>query len=155
MLHTMIGIILLWNNPTWDNHMPGLQSGTSKEKRSILVVEDNESNRSLFIHMLEHLGWKVSSVRNGKDALDVLSVSVFDAVLMDIQMPEVDGFDVILSIRNQKGFELNRSIPILAATAYSSKECESRCYAVGANHILAKPVKLSDLSRALEGIVGS
>jgi CheY-like chemotaxis protein len=133
--------------------MSDIMCSIPEAKKTILVVEDNDTNRRLFIFMLEHLGWTVSSARNGREALDMLSLSVFDVVLMDLQMPEIDGFEAIRRIRTQPSLAQNQSIPILAATAYSSNEHEKRCYEVGANGFLSKPVKLNDLAHALEGIV--
>ncbi len=103
-----------------------------------LVAEDNPTNQLLFTQMLDHLGaaWKLAP--DGAEALRLLSGGGFDFALVDIDMPELSGTEVIARTRALKGD--TRLIPMLAVTAYVLQEHRERIYAAGADGILAKPV---------------
>lgn len=119
------------------------------QKISTLIVEDNETNQRLLVLMLEHLGCTVKAVGNGKEALAVLSESNFDLVFLDVQMPEMDGFEAARRIRDTSSSVLNHQVPLLAITAHVSLDYQQRCYESGMNDFIAKPIRMNDLTKAV------
>ncbi len=119
----------------------------------VLLVEDNPVNQMVAQAMLGQLRHEVEVARNGQEALDALGRSKYDVILMDCQMPVMDGFEATRAIRALDG-DVNR-IPIVAMTANAMKEDRQRCLDAGMNDYLAKPVSVRDLAsvigRALEG----
>ncbi|MFN5621168.1 MAG: response regulator [Flavobacteriales bacterium] len=103
----------------------------------ILLVEDNEMNLELAIELLEDVGIELTIARNGLEAIDALSHSAFDAVLMDIQMPEMDGLTATMRIRQQEQF---KNLPILAMTAHAMKGEAEKSIAAGMNEHITKPI---------------
>jgi signal transduction histidine kinase/ActR/RegA family two-component response regulator len=117
--------------------------------RRLLLVEDNPINQRVAQHMLTRLGHDVEIAQNGREALDRLAVEPFDLVLMDCQMPEMDGLEATAHIRSETSAVLNRSIPIVAMTANAFAEDRERCLAVGMNDFLAKPVSRAALAEVI------
>ena len=112
-----------------------------------LLVEDEEVNRLVATRVLETLGWRVTGAPNGHQALRHMQRSNFDLVVMDCQMPVMDGFETSRRIRH----ELNqKTIPIIALTADTSKDTEYRCKLSGMNAFLTKPVTRDQLQAAIE-----
>lgn len=107
---------------------------------SILLAEDNVVNQRLAIRLLEKLGHQVTVVNNGKEAVEAVSQINFDLVLMDIQMPELDGFGATRQIRSQDNFDKEK-LPIIALTANAMKGDREDCLAAGMNEHLAKPIQ--------------
>jgi two-component system sensor histidine kinase/response regulator len=118
-------------------------------RRHILLVEDNLTNKMVAQGMLDHLGYRVTAVERGADAISALRKTAFDLVLMDCQMPEMDGFETTRFIRSSESGVLNRHVPIIAMTAYVMKGDRERCIAAGMDDYLAKPVRQSDLASML------
>ncbi len=118
-------------------------------RRHVLLVEDNSTNKMVAQGMLDHLGYRVTSVERGADAISALRKSEFDLVLMDCQMPDMDGFETTRVIRGHESGVLNRNVPIIAMTAYVMKGDRERCIAAGMNDYLAKPVRQADLANML------
>lgn len=116
----------------------------------ILLAEDNVVNQKVALTMLKKLGFSADAVANGQEALAALSEIHYDLVLMDCEMPEMDGFETTLHIRSGKAGVLNPSVPIIAMTAHAMQGDRERCLAVGMNDYISKPVQLSTLSAALE-----
>ncbi len=112
----------------------------------ILLVEDNAINREVACQMLEAVGMRVSIAENGRRAVEMASAGTYDLVLMDVQMPEMDGLAATAAIRRLPGWG---KIPILAMTANAFEEDRRQCLAVGMNAHVAKPVEPSDLYRSL------
>ena len=102
----------------------------------ILVAEDNPLNQKLMKIVLNQMGCVVEIVSNGREAVDKLRTNTYDVVLMDIQMPEVDGVQATKIIRE----ELKVTVPIIALTAHVFKEEEDRCHDAGMNDFLSKPI---------------
>ena len=123
----------------------------SDARARILLVEDNEVNRMVAVRLLERLGYSVETAENGVDALDAHDRTRFDAILMDCQMPEMDGFECASAIRSSDG--PRRTTPIIALTANASAEDRDRCLAAGMNDFLTKPIEMDQLRAALQNWV--
>jgi CheY-like chemotaxis protein/HPt (histidine-containing phosphotransfer) domain-containing protein len=116
-------------------------SGTDKKLfgKTILVAEDVEMNQQLIRHILESSGARVVIAKNGAEALDQVKKQPFDCVLMDVQMPEMDGIQATLNIRNLED-PLLSSIPIIALTANCQEEDLLKYEQAGMDDYLAKPI---------------
>jgi two-component system, sensor histidine kinase and response regulator len=116
----------------------------------ILVVEDNPVNQELASHMLQHLGCITVLAKNGREALAELGDEPFDAVFMDCQMPEMDGFEATAAIRRREAERPEeRRLPIIALTAGAVEGDRDKCLAAGMDDYLSKPFSLEQLERAL------
>jgi CheY-like chemotaxis protein len=126
------------------------QSTPSHQVRplSVLLVEDNATNRVLAVALLKKAGHEVATAHNGKEALSVLAKRSFDVVLMDVQMPEMDGFEATARIRAAEQGTGAR-VPILAMTAHTMKGDRERCLAAGMDGYVSKPVRSEELYEAL------
>ncbi len=124
------------------------QASTSPERTfpaDILIAEDHEVNRELFTVILSRLGCRVTTARDGAEALELASAAHFDLVLMDIFMPRMNGYEAAEALR-RRGF----TAPIVAVTASALKGEREKCLAAGMNDILVKPFKKHDLAAVLE-----
>lgn len=113
---------------------------------SVLVAEDNPINRKVATTLLEGLGCTVHTVSNGREAVTWLSDHSVDTVLMDCQMPELDGFQATRLIRDELGLH---SLPIIAMTAFSVEDEKEKCLSAGMNDFIGKPVDSKSLIGAL------
>jgi two-component system, sensor histidine kinase and response regulator len=122
----------------------------ARRRLNVLLAEDNSINQTLAVRMLEKRGYRVHVAPNGKDALRSFDQEKFDLILMDIQMPEMDGFEATRLIR-----ELNRGkdVPIIAMTAHAMKGDRERCLAAGMDDYVAKPIKAEELFGAIDRCV--
>jgi len=102
------------------------------------------------LEILEKLGYRADAVADGKEAIDALRRLPYDLVLMDCQMPELDGFEATRRIRSGQSQVINPAIPIIAITAYAMKGDRERCLAAGMNDYLSKPIQPEELARALD-----
>lgn len=118
------------------------------EKRRILVAEDVEMNQYLARHMIEAWGFDVDIAGNGREALVLVQQNSYDLVLMDIQMPEMDGLEATRQIRQLTDI-LKATIPIVALTANALKGDRERFLAAGMNDYLPKPINESNLLRII------
>jgi signal transduction histidine kinase/CheY-like chemotaxis protein/streptogramin lyase len=126
---------------------PGAAAGRP-EPLSILLAEDHPVNKKLAALILERQGHRVTSVQNGREALAALAQQSFDLVLMDIQMPEMDGIGATLLIRErEKG--TGRHIPILAMTAHAMKGDREKYLAAGMDAYVSKPIRAAELFAAI------
>lgn len=112
----------------------------------ILLVEDNEINQQVAVELLAMAKLEVSVASNGQEALDSLAIDKFDAVLMDIQMPVMDGYDATREIRKDSNFQ---DLPIIAMTANAMAEDKERCLKVGMNDHISKPIDPNELMSQL------
>jgi CheY-like chemotaxis protein/HPt (histidine-containing phosphotransfer) domain-containing protein len=115
----------------------------------VLLVEDNELNCEVARGMLEGLGLRVSVATNGTEAMHAVAHQRFDLVLMDCQMPELDGFEATRRIRAQAAAESAPRVPIIALTANAVRGDRERCLAAGMDGYLAKPIRTTDLHAAI------
>jgi two-component system, cell cycle response regulator DivK len=120
--------------------------------KRILVVEDNDLNRKLFCDVLVSQGYAVEPVADGRDVLEKARGYVPNLIIMDIQLPNVSGLDLIEAV---KADSLMRSIPVLAVTAYAGKGDEERIRDAGADNYLAKPVSIGPFMAAVRSLVDS
>jgi CheY-like chemotaxis protein/HPt (histidine-containing phosphotransfer) domain-containing protein len=116
---------------------------------NILLAEDNVVNQRVAIGILEKRGHIVQAVFNGKEALQALACARFDLMLMDVQMPEMDGLEATVAIRDMER-ESSQHLPIIAMTAHAMKGDRERCLAAGMDDYLAKPVDPSTLHAMVE-----
>jgi two-component system sensor histidine kinase/response regulator len=116
---------------------------------SILLAEDNPVNQRLASRMLEKRGHRVVVSSNGREAVETLAKERFDLVLMDVQMPEMDGFEATIAIRDKEAASGTR-LPIVALTAHAMKGDKERCLAAGMDAYLAKPIRPEELDELLD-----
>ena len=119
------------------------------DRLRILLAEDNPVNQKLAITLLQKRGHTVIPTGNGKEAIAALERENVDLVLMDVQMPVMDGFEAIRSIR-AKEQTTGAHIPIIALTAHAMKGDREKCLAVGADDYVSKPIRTSDLLAAMD-----
>ncbi|AUM12369.1 7TM diverse intracellular signaling domain-containing protein [Ketobacter alkanivorans] len=121
--------------------------------KAILVADDNEVNLKMLMIYLKKLGYRYQGVKNGREALEAVKLQAFDAVLMDVEMPDMDGLDASRAIRNATTAAYSR-IPIIALTGHSKEQKLEECLAAGMDSMLSKPVKIHELKAALQSIFG-
>jgi signal transduction histidine kinase/DNA-binding response OmpR family regulator len=117
----------------------------------VLVVEDNPLNQMVAVGILEHLGFTCDVADNGREALRALVRRRYDAVLMDCQMPEMDGYQATAELRRREGAV--RHTPVIAMTAGVAPEEQARCTRVGMDGFVAKPISPDVLDAALGGFM--
>jgi two-component system sensor histidine kinase/response regulator len=146
--------------PTMAGPAPVLQSTRAPDQNvaslHILAAEDNEFNMQLLEELLLRRGHRVRVAINGRDALNLALEGSFDLLLLDVHMPELDGFQVIQAIRERERVA-GGHLPVIALTARSRKEDRERCLAAGMDDFLAKPIQAAALWEAIDrvGIVDS
>ena len=119
----------------------------------ILVAEDNEINAQLLERLLARRGHRVRLANNGREALAMAEEGVFDLLLLDVHMPELDGFQVIRAIRERER-STGAHLSVIALTARARQEDRERCLAAGMDDFLAKPIQAADLWAATERVTG-
>lgn len=120
----------------------------------VLLVEDNIINQQVARTILEKQGHQVAMAANGEEALAMLRLLPFDLVLMDCQMPVMDGFETARRVRDGEAGELSRLLPIIAMTAHAFVEDRDRSYAAGMDDYLTKPVQPAVLAKAIRAWSG-
>ena len=118
----------------------------------ILLADDNPVNRTLAVRLLEKRGHTVVTAANGRDALQEAERDNFDLVLMDVQMPEMDGFEATATLRNQEK-TTGKHLPVIAMTAYAMQGDRERCVAAGMDGYVVKPVDVAGLFVTIERVL--
>ena len=139
----------------FDAGVPALDALRQPVSLSILLAEDEPIGQLSLSTMLERLGHQVVAVGSGREALEALRNGDFDCILMDIQMPEMDGVQATGIIRNSPELGAKAQIPIIAITAYAMQSDREKLLAAGMNGYVSKPVQLSELAKAVARISGA
>ncbi len=123
------------------------------KKARILLVEDNTVNRKLALRLIEKFGFQADAVANGLEALQVLELAPYDVVLMDVQMPEMDGFEATRVIRDPHSAVRDHLVPVIAMTAHAMEGDREICLKAGMNDYVAKPVQPEALFASIERVL--
>jgi CheY-like chemotaxis protein len=126
----------------------------AKRRVRILLVEDNVVNQKLATRLLEKMGYRSDAVGNGKEAVKALEMAPYDVVLMDVQMPEMDGYEATRLIRDPQSKVRNHHVPIIAMTANAMKGDRERCIEAGMDEYISKPILPQKLSEVIETFLG-
>lgn len=118
-----------------------------KSNRRIMVVEDYDDTRMLLKQTLEMLGYSVLEASNGQEAVDIADREHPDLILMDLDLPILDGIAATQRIRQQEHME---SVPIVAVTAYPLSYSRVKAFAKGCNEYMPKPIDMSELARVVD-----
>jgi CheY-like chemotaxis protein len=117
------------------------------EPAIVLVVEDSPINQIVAVRALERCGCRAKVANNGLEALEALAAEHYDAVLMDCQMPEMDGYEATLELRRREGHA--RHTPVIAMTANAMEGDRERCLDAGMDDYVSKPMRPSELAQTL------
>ena len=139
-------------SPAGEHEQTRVPAPVAKPLR-ILAAEDNEFNAQLLEQLLGRCGHFVQLASNGREALSLAGEGAFDLLLLDVHMPELDGFQVAQAVRERER-TTGGHLPIIALTARSRKEDREQCLAAGMDDFLAKPIQAADLWAAINRIVG-
>jgi CheY-like chemotaxis protein len=120
----------------------------------ILLAEDGLVNQKLAIALLRKKGHDVTVANNGKEAVECVAEQDFDVILMDVEMPEMDGYQATAAVREREKQSSNHT-PIIAMTAHAMKGDRERCLAAGMDAYVAKPVRAEELHRTIESVVAT
>ena len=121
----------------------------------VLLAEDNEINRRLVVTVLQNMGHTVVAVANGEEALKALTQEKFDLILMDVQMPVVDGLEATLRIRSDTSQRFDPMIPIVALTATAPQMPPRSSSSTGMNYFVAKPIEFRRLASVIDQIMST
>jgi CheY-like chemotaxis protein len=123
---------------------------------NILLAEDNAVNRKFAVRAIENAGHKVFVANNGREAVEAWERDRYDVVLMDVQMPEMDGFEATSQIRRlEQQRKTTTRTPIIAMTANAMKGDKERCLEAGMDGYISKPVKRQTLIAEIERVLGT
>lgn len=127
------------------------QANSTDRKYNILVAEDNLINQKVAMMNLKQLGHEVEIAINGRMAVEMFKSGDYDLILMDLQMPVLDGINATIEIRKiEKENNVKNPIKIIAITANALTEDKNRCFEAGMDHFLTKPFRADELIKALE-----
>ncbi|MGF1551214.1 MAG: response regulator [Paracoccaceae bacterium] len=124
-------------------------AASARERHRVLAVDDNQVNRMVVDHMLDRERYALSLAANGTEAVEAFRSARFDVVLMDISMPEMDGYQATAAIRRIEAEQGRTRTPIVCLTAHAGTEQHERCVAHDMDHYLVKPIRKSELDDVL------
>jgi signal transduction histidine kinase/DNA-binding response OmpR family regulator len=130
------------------NYQPAMETRVKARNLRILLAEDNAVNQKVALSMLKRLGYKADVAANGLEVLQALERQSYDVVLMDVQMPEMDGLEATCCIRKRKSAA--EQPWIIAMTAYALEGDKEACFRVGMNEYISKPIRIGELQEALD-----
>ncbi len=143
-----LSLARLWELQAHPEAGPATPFPRSAIASSILIVEDNPINQMLAQRLVERFGHKASLAENGLEALTALARERFDLVLMDCQMPEMDGFEATEAVRSREAGGVR--IPIIGLTANATDEVREHCIKAGMNDFITKPISFDELNRVMD-----
>ena len=120
--------------------------------KSILIVEDNQDNLDLLIDLFKPRGYYLIGATNGEDALDTIKKTPPDIILMDIQLPGMDGYKITKKI---KGDSHTKHIPVIAVTGYAFNEDREKALRAGCDEYISKPIDTRKIVTMVEKFIGS
>ena len=135
-----------------DKAKPAAKSRAAGPRYRILIAEDNPVNQKVALFILEKQGHQVSAAKDGRDALEALERNIFDVILMDVQMPRMDGFEATAKIRAREK-EAGGHMPIIAMTAHAMKGDRENCLEAGMDDYVSKPLQPEELMSTVERTV--
>ncbi len=138
----------------WSSVPEAVEATETSRSLRILLAEDNVINQKLASRILDNRGHSVTIAHNGREVLAALAQERFDVVLMDVQMPEIDGFEAAAELRNRE-LASGGHTPIVAMTAHAMKGDRERCLNAGMDEYICKPVRPADLFAAIEKVTSS
>ena len=127
---------------------------TDNPKSHILLVEDSKANVLVATAYLEEFGYNYTVAKNGKEALHLIKTQAFDLVLMDVEMPGIDGFEATHFIREWEKEQDIKHLPIIGVTAHALTTHRERCLAVGMDDYISKPFYPDHLKNTIEKHLG-
>lgn len=130
-----------------------LEQRPATQHLNILLAEDNPVNQKLAIRLLQKRGHTVTVANNGREALDASEKTAFDLVIMDVQMPEMDGLEATIELRRREQSS-GGHMPIIAMTALTMKGDKERCLEAGMDGYLSKPIRPEELDDVLDSYTG-
>ena len=143
----------LAKEPPSDGPAPEVASAACSAPLHVLLVEDNLANQKLANYVLRARGHRVDNAANGKEAVEITEQIHYDVILMDVQMPIMNGLDATAAIRKRENPGApGRRVPIIAMTAHATPSDRARCKAAGMDGYLCKPVKREELIAAVEQV---
>jgi CheY-like chemotaxis protein len=143
-----LGVEEVKETPIITQHV--LREETNRRKARILLAEDNRTNQLVALKVLEKLRYRADAVANGLEAIRALGLVPYDLVLMDVQMPELDGLEATRRIRSAGSAVLDPQIPIIAMTAHAMKGDREMCLDSGMDGYISKPFNREELAQILE-----
>ena len=154
-LYNCVTAILLGKSTSIEEKTHGIITRHSvadirKDKVRLLLAEDNPINKKVTLKVLEKIGYRTNAVENGFEVLKALESTDYDLILMDCQMPGMDGYEATRIIRSGISKAIDKNIPIIAITAHALPDDRKRCIESGMNDYLPKPIRPVDLAECLE-----
>ena len=140
------------DNTIKDNKTPTVANPNARKKLRILLAEDNSVNQKVACLILQKLGCRADVVSNGLEAVNSVQAVPYDCILMDLEMPEMDGITATKKILSQAP-DLEKTPYIIALTAYALAEDRDRCFKAGMQDFITKPIRIEELERALDKVV--
>ncbi|MEG3086846.1 response regulator [Sphingomonas sp. PB4P5] len=119
----------------------------------ILLIEDNELNRQVVRDMLLVAGLRIDEAESGSEGLRLFEDRTYDLLLLDLRMPDVDGFGVIDAVRTRR--DDKAAVPIIVVSAEGGRDTRARCLALGADDLITKPISMQALFESIEAVFSS